>query len=127
MLTKFINFLRFKIFGTKIVYNQDLILGEVNCKNITWYNGFFIGLSPLLLIPAAWFIYNFLLNSLPLTITNQIFILFITISILVNSIPSEQDIKVAFSNKIIPLAIFLLVTIYIYQNELIKLIMEFYK
>ena len=30
------------------------VMGSVSCAHLTWYNAFFIGLAPLLMLPAAY-------------------------------------------------------------------------
>jgi hypothetical protein len=73
-------------------------LGYVEFENIRWYNGFFVGFAPLLLFPAAgllavWRTHNISVEPI------EFLWLYLCASILGASLPSVQDIKVAFESS----------------------------
>lgn len=76
------------------------ILGYVESRNVTWYNGFFIGLAPFLLLPLA---YLFLKNDL-IYEKDLIFILlksYIVASLIEGSIPSITDFLLVIKKSFI--------------------------
>ncbi len=77
---------------------DSYILGYVNNSNITWYNALPIALAPLLLLVVVYFIHSDFFNYFEFNITNYLLYIVLLVSFLDSSIPSTQDIKIAFSN-----------------------------
>ena len=74
------------------------VLGYVISSNITWYNALPIGLAPLSLLVAVYYIYTYFFGYIEFTVINYIIYLFLLVSFLDSAIPSIQDFEVAFSN-----------------------------
>ena len=75
------------------IRNGYIILGEVKSANIRWYNAFFIGIAPLLLIIQSFYIYYMIVTNNYNYLTN-IILIFLSANLLYSSIPSKQDLKV---------------------------------
>lgn len=71
---------------------RGYILGSVTCNNVRWYNGLFIGLAPLLLLPLAFavLVWRVRLQPQP-ALTEAAWSLSIA-GLAVASLPSMQDI-----------------------------------
>ncbi|MHB1666081.1 hypothetical protein [Thiomonas sp.] len=70
------------------------ILGSVTFRHITWYNGLFVGLAPLGLIPAAWWCSRQIdWNTAPLLAIPWFYG---TAALLGSGIPSSADWQIAF-------------------------------
>lgn len=77
-------------------------MGSVTSYNVTWWNGFLIGLAPLLLIPISYFYLKYYIieiKDFKLLAIN----LFIIASMLEGSIPSSVDLKLSFQKSYIVL------------------------
>lgn len=73
---------------------KDLVeLGSVEFRNLRWYNAFFIGMAPLLLLGAAWVIVAWR-SSLAFTWINALWLYFVA-NLLEASVPSGHDLRVA--------------------------------
>jgi hypothetical protein len=74
-------------------------LGSVTCNNVRWYNGLFIGLAPLLLLPLAFalLVWRVRLQPQP-DLTETAWALAIA-GLAVASLPSVQDIRVVLSSS----------------------------
>ncbi len=74
-------------------------LGSVECTNIRWYNGMFIGLAPLLLLPIAFGLVLWRLSLAPgLHAAEGLWAYFIA-CLAQASVPSLQDLRVAAISK----------------------------
>lgn len=79
----------------KIIYWD---FGKVEAY-ITFYNALFFGLAPLLLLILAFISYAYYFTFVTSTLVNTIAFYMLEYCLIVNSIPSKQDILVAFSCK----------------------------
>jgi hypothetical protein len=112
LYTKIVHWIKFKLFGIQTIYNQDLILGGVGHTNLKWYNSFFIGLAPLLLILLAYYLNIYLFNNIDQSLTNQLLTILLSVIIISNSVPSKSDIKIAFKYKFASLLFILIIATY---------------
>ena len=72
------------------------ILGAVTLANVRWYNGLFIGLSPLLLFPAAAFLVQWRATlPQPVSFTDEIIWVYLAATLISGALPSMQDIRIA--------------------------------
>lgn len=76
---------------------NSYVLGSVSFRNISWYNGWIVGLSPILLLPGAYFI-AVLHERLGWSIID-VTLLYLAAQLLMSCIPSTQDIKIAFTKS----------------------------
>ena len=69
--------------------------GSVQVDNVTFYNKLFIGLAPLSLLFAAYYIFiqYFISENIFL---KQVILSYIIFNLILHSIPSKQDLKIAF-------------------------------
>jgi hypothetical protein len=84
------------------------VLGSVTLQNVRWYNGWLVGLSPLMLLPCAYYIaIHHAGHKWSLA---DICMLYLTAQLILASLPSSQDIKIAFCKSwwIFALVIFLI-------------------
>jgi len=84
---------RFTIFPK---FEKDrIVLGSVSNSNITWYNSFVIGFAPLF---TLWVLIIYADNYMDLVsnIYFSILQLYLFFILVINSVPSKQDIHVAF-------------------------------
>jgi hypothetical protein len=74
---------------------RGLVLGSVALSNLRWYNAFFIGFAPLLLLVAAygWFVWR--LGGRPVFGWKEAGAVFILANLLFGSLPSWQDFRIA--------------------------------
>ena len=93
----------FSVFPKKEEYinseNKKVVIwtnGEVECKNITFYNAGAISLAPLLLFVLGYFVYADFFSYVQNNFTTNILYYVLLSSIVSSAIPSKQDIKVAF-------------------------------
>jgi len=72
------------------------ILGAVTLANVRWYNGLFIGLSPLLLFPAAAFLVQWRVTlPHPVTFPDEIMWGYFAATLINGGVPSMQDVRIA--------------------------------
>jgi hypothetical protein len=75
-------------------------LGSVAFANMRWYNAFFIGMAPLLLIAGAWGIVHWRMHySLAFSWVNALW-LYLVANLLESALPSGQDFRVAARSPI---------------------------
>lgn len=82
-------------------------LGHVDCSHVRWYNGWMIGLAPLLLIPLSVFIIKFD-NSSTVNMGNllpDIGRAFLAAECWTDALPSKPDLKIVAKSKWILAAI----------------------
>ena len=76
---------------------NKIILGSVSSTNVRFYNGFFIALAPLLLLPLSYFLLVYLSR------VQETYYFYIGIYLIANliyaSIPSSTDWKLAFKKS----------------------------
>jgi hypothetical protein len=76
-----------------------LLLGQVEFANLTWYNAAFVGFSPLLLLPIVW-----MMSFHAGTGMHHVWMAYLEAVLIVSSIPSSQDLKIAFRFAIAPVS-----------------------
>lgn len=72
-------------------------LGYVRWDNLTWYNRIPIGLSPLLIIIVAYYLDVYFFIFFQQNIFTIIIYIYLLATLLLNSIPSKEDLYIAFS------------------------------
>jgi len=79
---------------------RGLVLGSVALANLRWYNAFFIGLAPLLLLPAAYGLFLWRLGGKPSLGWPEAGQMFFLANLVFGSIPSRQDLRIAARSPI---------------------------
>ena len=75
-------------------------LGSVSFRRITWYNAFFIGVAPLLLLPAAYALARWRLDGALALGWRELLILYLIANLAYAALPSWQDLKIAARSPI---------------------------
>jgi hypothetical protein len=70
-------------------------LGSVSFRHLTWYNAFFIGMAPLLLLPAAYGLLRWRLGGQPVFGWPEALAIFVIANLVYAALPSWQDCKLA--------------------------------
>lgn len=96
-------------------------LGKVGVSNLKWYNRFFIGMSPLFLLFALYFIDIYFFTFFEDNLYTNFLYIFLIIIILDSSIPSVVDFKEAFSGLGYVFSILIIMFIF-YMLDLYKII-----
>ena len=86
----------FSIFPSKDK-NGGIVLGYVESLNMTWYNKLPIGLAPLLLLVLVYFFDMYWFIFVDKNIFTALGYIFIISVLVINSIPSIQDLKISFT------------------------------
>ena len=76
------------------------VLGSVGLANLRWYNAFFIGLAPLLLLPLAYGLLLWRLGGTPRLGWTEAGLMFLLANLVFGAIPSRQDLKIAARSPI---------------------------
>jgi hypothetical protein len=76
------------------------VLGSVGLGNLRWYNAFFIGLAPLLLLPVAYGIFLWRLGHQPTFGWPEAGALFLLANLLFGAMPSWPDLRIAARSPI---------------------------
>lgn len=76
------------------------LLGSVALGNPRWYNVFFIGLAPLLLLPLAYLGLRWRLTRHPIFDTWEAGAVFLIANLVFASVPSWQDLRIAARSPI---------------------------
>ncbi len=71
------------------------VLGTVAFGNLRWYNAFFIGMAPLLLLPGAYGLFRWRLSAHPAFSWPEALVAFLIANLLYGAIPSWQDLRIA--------------------------------
>lgn len=79
---------------------RGFVLGSVGFGNLRWYNAFFIGLAPLLLLPLAYGIFLWRLGGNPELGWPEAAVMFLLANLLFGSLPSWQDLRIAARSPI---------------------------
>lgn len=74
---------------------RGFVLGAVALANLRWYNAFFIGLAPLLLLPAAYGLLLWRLGGKPVVGWPEAVTVFLLANLIFGAIPSWQDLRIA--------------------------------
>ncbi len=75
------------------------VLGSVSCRNVRWYNGLFIGLAPVLLLPCALALLIWRLHAGPQVNSTEAIWAYAVACLTTASLPSWQDIRVALASS----------------------------
>jgi hypothetical protein len=81
---------------------RTITLGHIKSKNVQWWNVFFISMSPLLLMPLSFWVYENFFNYFEVGLWSLFLYIFTIVSLLFSSIPSDVDFKNVF-NKHTPI------------------------
>ena len=76
------------------------VLGSVGLAHLRWYNAFFIGLAPLLLLPLAYGLLLWRLGGTPSLGWPEAGLMFLLANLVFGAIPSRQDLKIAARSPI---------------------------
>ena len=87
-------------------------LGSVTCRNVRWYNGLFIGLAPLALLPFAALLLRWRTQTAPVPDVNEMAWVYAVASLALAGLPSGQDLRVALASSWLLLAVMLLATLW---------------
>lgn len=79
---------------------HGFVLGSVAFANLRWYNGFFIGLAPLGLLPLVYGLLLWRLRSHPALDWSEAGIAFLLANLLFAAMPSWQDLRIAARSPI---------------------------
>jgi hypothetical protein len=74
---------------------RGFVLGAVAFANLRWYNAFFIGLAPLLLVPGAYALFRWRLTAHPSLGWPEALMAFLVANLLFGAVPSGQDLRIA--------------------------------
>lgn len=78
---------------------NSYVLGSVSCRNVRWYNGLFIGLAPMLLLPCALALLILRLHAAPEVNATEAVWAYAIACLTYASLPSWQDIRVALASS----------------------------
>jgi hypothetical protein len=87
----------FSIFPKKS--EEGYTLGYVESYNVTWYNGAFIGLAPLILLPIAYFFFKYQIVT-ETTISILVLKLYFLGTLIEGSMPSITDLELAIKKSL---------------------------
>jgi hypothetical protein len=76
------------------------VLGAVALANLRWYNAFFIGLAPLLLLPAAYGLFRWRLGQHPAFGWAEAGMVYLLANLVFGALPSWQDLRIAARSPI---------------------------
>jgi hypothetical protein len=79
---------------------RGFVLGSVAFENLRWYNAFFIGLAPVLLLPTAYAIVRWRIGRNPAFGWPEAAILLVLANLVFGAIPSWQDLRTAARSPI---------------------------
>lgn len=74
-------------------------LGSVHFANVRWYNGCFIGLAPLLMLPLALWLLAWRMHGLHALPVQEIAWAYLLATLIYASLPSWPDLKVAAASS----------------------------
>ena len=76
------------------------VMGCVTFSNLRWYNVFFIGMAPLLLLPLAWGLMRWRLRLGPVLGWQEALAVYLIANLIYAALPSWQDVKIAARSPI---------------------------
>ena len=71
------------------------VLGSVAFAQIRWYNAFFLGMAPLLMLPLAYALLTWRLKNHPVLNWGEGFAFYLIANLIYASLPSWQDFRIA--------------------------------
>ncbi|WLT31002.1 hypothetical protein [Geothrix sp. PMB-07] len=74
---------------------HGFVLGSVALRNLRWYNAFFVGMAPLLLVPLAALLLLWRLRSQPVFGWAELGFVFLAANLLFAALPSWADVRIA--------------------------------
>lgn len=84
---------------------RGYVLGSVTCNNVRWYNGLFIGLAPLILLPLALVLLTWRVRQHPALAPIEAAWVYGIASLALAALPSWQDLRIAFASSWLLLAL----------------------
>ncbi|HEX7553998.1 MAG TPA: hypothetical protein VF378_10615 [Geothrix sp.] len=79
---------------------HGFVLGAVAFRHLRWYNSFFVGMAPLLLLPLAYGLLLWRLGSHPTMDWPEAAMLFLLANLVFAALPSWQDFRIAARSPI---------------------------
>ena len=79
---------------------HGFVLGAVAFRHLCWYNAFFVGMAPLLLLPLAYGLLLWRLGSQPTLGWPEAAMLFLLANLVFAALPSWQDVRIAARSPI---------------------------
>ena len=79
---------------------HGFVLGAVAFRHLRWYNAFFVGMAPLLLLPLAYGLLLWRLGSHPTMDWPEAATLFLLANLVFAALPSWQDVRIAARSPI---------------------------
>nr|WP_320132538.1 hypothetical protein [uncultured Holophaga sp.] len=79
---------------------RRVVLGTVQCAHMRWYNAFFVGMAPLLLLLPALLVLRWRLLRHPALDWREALLLFVIANLIQGAVPSGQDLRVAARSPI---------------------------
>ena len=76
------------------------VMGYVTFSNLRWYNVFFIGMAPLLLLPLAWWLMRWRLGLGPVLGWREGLAVYLIANLIYAALPSWQDTRIAARSPI---------------------------
>jgi hypothetical protein len=70
-------------------------MGSVTFDHLRWYNAFFIGMAPLLLLPGAYLLARWRLGGHPAFGWQEALAVYLIANLVYASVPSWQDVRIA--------------------------------
>lgn len=89
---------RFTVFPRR--EGRGFVLGSVAFENLRWYNAFFIGLAPLLLLPTAYALFLWRLGRTPVFGWPEAAMVALLANLVFGAVPSGQDLRIAVRSPI---------------------------
>ncbi|BDU72971.1 hypothetical protein [Mesoterricola silvestris] len=75
-------------------------MGSVSFNHLRWYNAFFIGMAPLLLLPAAYGLVVWRLRGVPVFGWREALAVYLIANLVYAALPSWQDVRIAARSPI---------------------------
>jgi hypothetical protein len=70
-------------------------MGSASFSHLTWYNAFFVGMAPLLLLPAAYLLLRWRLDLRPVFGWREALSIYLIANLVYAALPSWQDLRIA--------------------------------
>lgn len=74
---------------------RGYVLGSVHFANLRWYNAFFVGMAPLIMLPLAYGLFIWRMAARPTIGWSEAAIVFLLANLVFGSVPSWQDVRIA--------------------------------